>query len=280
MLRVAVPNKGSLSEAATQILREAGYRQRHDRKDLFQADPSNDVEFFYIRPRDVAIYVGLGTVDVGITGRDLLLDSRSDAEEVLSLGFGRSSFRFAAMPGAFEGVPDLAGKRIATSFVSLVEDHLAQAGVTADIIHLDGAVESSIRLGVADAVADVVETGTTLRQAGLETFGDPVLESEAVLIKRPDSDPQRVNRLLRRLEGLIIARRWVVMEYDVPADRLDAACEITPGRESPTVSPLKDKGWFAVRAMVERHTSNAVMDELDDLGARAVMVTEILSCRL
>lgn len=280
MLRVAVPNKGSLSEAATQILLEAGYRQRHDRKDLFQVDPDNDVEFFYIRPRDVAIYVGLGTVDVGITGRDLLLDARSDAQEVLSLGFGRSTFRFAAMPGAFSTVTDLEGKRVATSFVSLVEDHLAEAGVSAQIIHLDGAVESSIRLGVADAVADVVETGTTLRQAGLETFGEPVLQSEAVLIKRPDSDTARVNRLLRRLEGLIIARRWVVMDYDVHADHLDAACEITPGRESPTVSSLKHEGWFAVRAMVERHTSNAVMDELDDLGARAVMVTEILSCRL
>ena len=280
MLRVAVPNKGSLSDAAEQILREAGYRQRRDKKDLVQVDPANDVEFFYLRPRDVALYVGLGTLDVGITGRDMLQDSGSYAEEILGLGFGRSTFRFAAEPGRFGTVAELAGTRVATSYVKLVEDHLAAHDVQAEIIHLDGAVESAIRLGVADAVADVVSTGTTLRQAGLEIFGDPVIRSEAVVIKRPDTDAALVTRLVRRLEGLIIARRWVVMEYDVHADQLDEACTITPGRESPTVSSLKDPDWFAVRAMVERERTNQVMDELDDLGAKAVMVTEILSCRL
>ena len=281
MLRIAVPNKGSLSDAATDMLRESGYRQRTSSHDLVLSDPDNDVEFFYLRPRDIAVYVGSGTLDVGLTGRDLLLDSGAQAREILPLGFGRSTFRFAAPPGVATSVADLGGLRVATSYAGLLERHLAGHDVEADIVRLDGAVESSVGLGVADVVADVVQTGSTLKAAGLAVFGDPILESEAVLIRRTDADDDpAVGVLTRRLQGVLTARRYVMMDYDVRVELVEQACSLTPGLESPTVSPLHDKGWVAVRSMVPRATTNQVMDDLYDLGARAILVTDIHACRL
>ena len=282
MLRVAVPNKGSLSEAAVEMLREAGYLVRRDTKELVVSDADNDAEFFYLRPRDIAIYVGSGTVDAGITGRDLLLDSSSSAAEVMPLGFGRSTFRYAARPGDISHVASVEGKRVATSYPGLVEKDLADHGVSAAVVRLDGAVETAITLGVADVIADVVETGATLRSQGLETFGRPILHSEAVLIRRDDShtSDQGFEVLHRRLLGVVTARSYVMMDYDVPAELVDRACAITPGLESPTVSHLQDRSWCAVRSMVPRKTTNKVMDELYDLGARAILVTDIAACRL
>jgi ATP phosphoribosyltransferase len=281
MLRIAVPNKGALSEAASDMLRESGYRQRSSSRELVLADPDNDAEFFFLRPRDIAVYIGAGTLDVGITGRDLLLDSGVDVEEVLPLGFGRSTFRFAGPPGVAKAVGDLAGLRVATSYAGLLERHLADHGVQATVVRLDGAVESAVGLGVADVVADVVETGSTLRAAGLEVFGEPILQSEAVLVQRAGADGNpAVGVLSRRLQGVLTARRYVMMDYDVRVELVERACELTPGLESPTVSPLHDKGWVAVRSMVPRATTNRVMDELYDLGARAILVTDIHACRL
>ena len=282
MLRIAVPNKGSLSEPACDMLREAGYRQRRDTRELVLVDPDNDIEFFYLRPRDVAVYVGSGTVDAGITGRDLLLDSGAKAVEHLPLGFGGSTFRFAARPDAVTSVEQIDGQRVATSYPVLVHDHLAARGVTATVVRLDGAVESAVRLGVADVVADVVSTGTTLRGAGLEVFGEPLLRSEAVLI-RPAGDapvPAQLEVLARRLQGVLVAQQYVLMDYDVPQHLVDQAVAVTPGLESPTVSPLHDSSWSAVRAMVRRDQTNRVMDTLYDLGARAILVTTIHACRL
>jgi ATP phosphoribosyltransferase len=282
MLRIAVPNKGSLSEPAVAMLREAGYKQRRDSRELVLADPTNDAEFFFLRPRDVAVYVGAGTVDAGITGRDLLLDSGADAVEHLPLGFARSTFRFAAPAGTMTSVTDIAGKRVASSYTTLVARHLAEQCVEpAAIVHLDGAVESSVQLGVADVIADVVETGTTLRAAGLEVFGDPILKSEAVLIRRSDADLDNgVSVLTRRLRGVLTARQWVLMDYVVANDLLEDAIGITPGFESPTISPLHESGWSAVRVMAERATMNQTMDALYDVGARGVLVTSILASRL
>lgn len=281
MLRVAVPHKGTLSEATITLLREAGYRQRRDRRDLALIDPSLDVEFFYLRPKDIATYVGTGQLDAGITGRDLLVDSGTSARELVALGFGRSSFRFAAVPGTVASEADLAGRRIATSYPGLVGGRLDELGIAAEIINLDGAVETAVRLGVADVVADVVSTGTTLRQAGLELVGDTVLESEAVLITGTDTaSSPGLEQLVRRLEGLTIARQWVMMDYDVRVDQVDRACALTPGIESPTVSPLHDKDWVAVRSMVQRDRTNSIMDDLHALGAKGILVTEILACRL
>jgi ATP phosphoribosyltransferase len=281
MLRVAVPNKGSLSEQAAAMLREAGYRQRRDGRDLVLLDADNDVEFFYLRPRDIALYVGEGTLDVGITGRDLLLDSGAQATEVITLGFGESTFRFAARRGSVAGLEDLTGRRVATSYTGLVGRYLAERGVTADLVRLDGAVETAVRLGVADVIADVVETGRTLQAAGLELFGEPILRSEAVLIRRRDALAEpAADVLVRRLQGVLVARQYVLMDYDVRTELVEKACEITPGLESPTVSPLHDHGWVAVRAMVPRARTHQVMDDLYALGARAILVTGIHACRL
>ncbi|MEX0592822.1 MAG: ATP phosphoribosyltransferase [Nitriliruptoraceae bacterium] len=281
MLRIAVPNKGSLAAAASEMLQEAGYRQRKDSRELVLVDPDNDTEFFFLRPRDIATYVGTGRVDVGITGRDLLLDADAGAAEILALGFGRSTFRYAAVPGAITSVEGFAGKRIATSYSGLVAADLQQRGIDAEIIHLDGAVETAVRLGVADVIADVVATGTTLRQAGLEIVGEPILESEAVLVRQTGAATNdQVDQLVRRLNGVIIARRYVMIDYDIRVELVEQACRLTPGIESPTVSPLHDKGWVAVRAMIERPETNRIMDQLWTIGARGILVTDILACRL
>ncbi|TAM83307.1 MAG: ATP phosphoribosyltransferase [Jatrophihabitans sp.] len=281
MLRIAVPNKGSLSEPSCQMLAEAGYRQRADARELVLFDAENETEFFFLRPRDIAVYVGSGRLDVGITGVDLLRDSGAPAESVLSLGFGESTFRFAARPGTAAGVGDLAGKRVATAYPGVVRSYLARHGVQAEVIVLDGAVETAVRLDVADAIADVVSTGTTLRNAGLETFGEALLTSEAVLIRRRGAGATPpVEQLIRRLQGVIIARQYVLMDYDIPDEFVEKAVAITPGIESPTVSPLHERGWSAVRSMVERKRINPVMDELWAIGARAIIVTGIHACRL
>ncbi|MCU1572441.1 MAG: phosphoribosyltransferase [Micrococcaceae bacterium] len=280
MLRVAVPNKGSLSEAASAMLAEAGYRQRRDPRELVMVDPDNDIEFFFLRPRDIAVYVGSGTLDVGITGRDLLLDADVEAEELLALGFAASTFRFAGPVGSFTGLQDLQGKRLATSYDGLLRTYLRDRGVTASVVRLDGAVESSVRLGVADAIADVVETGNTLKAAGMEIFGDPILRSEALLIGRSGSTPAGLDVLLRRLQGVLVARQYVLMDYDIRKDLVEDASTLTPGLESPTVSPLRDSDWVAVRAMVPKKDTNRIMDELYELGARAILVSSIHACRI
>jgi ATP phosphoribosyltransferase len=280
LLRVAVPNKGSLSQSASEILRESGYRQRQDSKELTLIDTENGVEFFYLRPRDIALYVGEGTLDVGITGRDLLRDSGAKADEVLDLGFGRSRFHFAGPAGRYSDLSQLAGTRIATSYVGVVRAFLEERGIDATVTRLDGAVETSIQLGVADVIADVVETGSTLRQAGLEVFGDVILESEAVLITRTGAVPTGFEIFQRRLEGVLVARSYVMMDYDIESEHVADAVALTPGIESPTVSPLHRQCWVAVRAMVPRAGAQRLMDELFDIGARGILLTDIHACRL
>lgn len=280
MLRIAIPNKGSLSEPASTLLQEAGYRQRRDLKELVLLDEVNGVEFFFIRPRDVAVYVGAGTVDAGITGRDLLIDSEAPAIEHRALGFARSTFRFASPGGSMSTIDELEGKRVATSYDVVVRQHLEEKGINATVVHLDGAVESSVQLGVADAIADVVETGSTLRAAGLTVFGEPLMQSEAVLIRRSGEEPEGLNVLDRRIQGVLVARGYVLIDYDIHTDHLEEAVKVTPGLQSPTVSPLHDGQWFAVRAMVRKDDRNKVMDALYDVGARAILVTPIMACRL
>ncbi|MFJ8740611.1 MULTISPECIES: ATP phosphoribosyltransferase [unclassified Embleya] len=287
MLRIAVPNKGSLSEPASAMLHEAGYRQRKHSKELVLTDPDNNVEFFFLRPRDIAIYVGSGRLDAGITGRDLLMDSGAEAEEILQLGLAPATFRYAA-PAALareldgQGKKGLAGLRVASSYIGIVERDFADNGIeAAALVKLDGAVETAIQLGVADVIADVVETGTTLAQAGLEVFGEPILRSEAVLIRRAGAETSAaLEQLVRRLQGVLVARSYVMMDYDIRVERVEAAVTLTPGLESPTVSPLHNEGWVAVRAMVPRKNAQQIMDDLWEIGARAILVTGIHACRL
>ena len=281
MLRVAVPNKGQLSDPARDMLREAGYAAAANSRELVVQDPENDVEFFFLRPRDIATYVGRGTLDVGITGEDLLADSGSQATTILELGFAPSTFRLAAPKGSAKAPSDLAGKRIATSYPTILNNWLTKQNLSAEVVTLDGAVENAVRLGVADAVADVVATGTTLKQAGLEIIGDPIFKSQSVLISRNNIEDQNaVDVFVRRLQGVITARAYVLVDYDIPNTLVEKACVITPGIESPTVSSLHDSAWSAVRAMVPRKQVHAVMDELYDLGARGVIVTDIHACRI
>ncbi|WP_340563166.1 ATP phosphoribosyltransferase [Streptomyces sp. GSL17-111] len=282
MLRIAVPNKGSLSEPASAMLHEAGYRQRKDRRELVLVDSANDVEFFFLRPRDIAVYVGSGKLDIGITGRDLLLDSGAEAEEILQLGFAGSTFRYATLPGTAKDVTEFGGMTVATSFPGLVTQHLAEHGVDASVVRLDGAVETAIKLGVAQVIADVVETGTTLRNAGLEIISDPILLSEAVVVRGRGTatDDPKVQQFLRRMQGVLVARKYVMMDYDIRAEHVEKAVELTPGLESPTVSPLHDKGWVAVRSMVPAREAQRIMDDLYDLGARAILTTNIHACRV
>lgn len=283
MLRIAVPNKGMLSEPAWTMLAEAGYRLRTNPRQLVVEDPDNDIELFYLRPLDIAVYVGRGTIDVGITGQDLLKNSGTQALEHMELGFGASTFRFAAPNDSpINAIEDIDGKRVATSFDTIVHDYLAERGINAETIHLDGAVESSVQLGVADLIADVVSTGTTLRNAGLKIFGDPIMQSQACLIRSPrlDENDDRLTVLSRRLQGVLTAHRYVLMDYDIPNENLAAAVKVTPGFESPTISPLHDKQWSAVRVMVPKGKVNQLMDELYEVGARGIIVTALTASRM
>lgn len=279
MLRVAVPNKGVLSEAAISMLREAGYVVRKDPKDLHVIDKSAGIEFFYLRPRDIATYVGSGSLDAGFTGMDLLVDSQSSATSIASLGFGASTLRFAGPVGRFLDVAELEGRSVATAYPNLVKSYLQTKGINAKVITLDGAVEVAVRLGVAEAVADVVSTGSTLRQAGLEVFGPVILESEAQLIVALGKD-SACEGLLQRLEGVRVAREYVIFDYDCPIALVEAASKVTPGIESPTISPLRDQNWVAIRALVKAAETNEKMDELYKLGARAILVSAIHAARI
>jgi ATP phosphoribosyltransferase len=281
MLRVALPSKGTLAAPASEMLTEAGYRQRHDPKDLTVLDTVNEVEFFFLRPRDISVYVGSGELDLGITGRDLVLDSEAPVTERLALGFGGSSFRYAAPMGRDWKVDDLEGLRVATAYPRLVHADLARHGIRVTLIQLDGAVEISVQLGVADAIADVVGSGRTLRQHGLATFGDTICTSEAVLVERSDAEPSPERaQLVARLQGVVFAQQYVMLDYDCPRTLLDEAVAITPGLESPTLAPLADPDWVAVRAMVPRRDANRIMDELSACGAKAILASDIRSCRL
>jgi len=279
MLRVAVPNKGILADYATAMLAEAGYAVRKDTKTLRVLDAANNIEFFYLRPRDIATYVGTGALDLGITGLDLLKDSRSKAVRVADLNFGQSKFTFAGVIGEFKNIEQIAGKRVATAYPNIVADYLAEKNITATVIALDGAVETAVSLGVADLIADVVSTGNTLRQAGLEAFGEVILESSAYLIANSENSDSHAS-LLRRLNGVIVAREYVIFDYDCPANLIERASAITPGIESPTISPTKDPNWVAVRALVLRNETNSKMDELYDIGARAILVSAIHAARI
>ena len=286
MLRVAVPNKGTLSEPAAEILAEAGYRRRTDPKDLTVIDPVNHVEFFFLRPKDIAIYVGSGELDFGITGRDLVRDSDASVRERLALGFGSSSFRYAGPAGLDWTTADLAGKRIATAYPNLVRKDLADRGIEAIVIRLDGAVEISVQLGVADAIADVVGSGRTLSLHDLVAFGEPLCDSEAVLIERTDQDSHDQSeakaardQLAARVQGVVFGQQYLMLDYDCPRSALDKATSITPGLESPTIAPLADPDWVAIRALVPRRGVNEIMDELAAIGAKAILGSDIRFCR-
>ena len=283
MLQIALPNKGALSDDAVDLADEAGYHCRRRGRELSVRDTDHGVEFIFLRPRDIATYVSKGIIDLGVTGLDLTYDSGADVEHVMDLGFGNARFCYA-VPKSSDLTPDkfTSDTRIATSYDDLVRQDLEKRGIDADVVPLDGAVEISIQLGVADAIADVVQTGRTIDQAGLKTTGDPILRSQAILVaQNPETaQKEKAQRFAERIKGILVAREYVVVEYDLPEDKLDAAREITPGIESPTVSPLNKEGWVAVKAMARRSRGNEIMDDLHDLGARGIIITTIRTCRI
>ena len=287
MLRIALPNKGTLAEPAATMMREAGYTQRSDARDLSMFDEENEIEFFYLRPKDIATYVGSGDLHLGVTGADLMDESGSQVKRVIELGFGHSKFRFAVPDDKEWKLEDLEGTKIATSYPRLVRAHLARNRIRADIIKLDGAVEISVQLGLADAIADVVSSGRTLRQHGLKVIGDPIAVSEATLIEReprPDREETVETKaekvvFTERLRGVVYARKFLMVDYDCPQHALDAAKAVAPGMQAPTVSKLQEEGWFGVRTMVLKREANRIMDELANIGARAILTSEIRSCR-
>lgn len=282
MLQIALPNKGTLSEASVRLSQAAGYRCRRYGRELVVRDRANDVEFVFLRPRDIAIYVGQGIIDLGITGRDLATDCGAAVVELLPLRFGHARFCYAVpqmsdlTPASFEGL------RIATSYPRIVAQDLTRRGQHAEIIRLDGAVEISIQLGVADVIADVVESGRTLTEAGLKTVGAPILESEAVLIAKDRHLLQApgVKAFVDRVQGIVVAREYVMVEYDAPQHLLEVLCVITPGIEAPTVSPLSRDGWVAVKSMTLKKDVNDIMDKLYALGAKGIIISDIRTCRI
>lgn len=283
MLKIALPNKGALSQGAIDLIKSAGYKLKKGAKELYCTDAVNGIEFYFLRPTDIATYVDSGVFTFGITGRDILADSDVTLEEVVPLNFGRARMHYIIpQEQQFTGVEQFAGKRIACSYPTLIKNHLEANNVDAKIIELDGAVEISIHLGIADVVADVVETGTTIRQAGLKTVGEPVMRSEAILISKDNSfaDNPVAETFIKRLNGIIVARRHVMLEYDLPTEKLDQAFSITKGLESPTVAPLHENGWSAVKVLIASSELNDCIDSLEEIGARGIIATEIRTCRL
>ena len=283
MLQIALPNKGALSDGAATLASEAGYHCRRRGRELSVRDTEHNVEFVFLRPRDIATYVSKGIIDLGVTGLDLLHDSGADVTQVMPLEFGKARFCYA-VPKENDITPDdfTSDTRIATSYTNVVQQDLAARGVDATVVPLDGAVEISIQLGVADAIADVVQTGRTIDEAGLKVVGDPIIESQAMLVAQNGTvaDHEAARHFQQRIKGILVARSYIVVEYDLPKSELDVAHEITPGIESPTVSPLSKDGWVAVKAMAKRSRVNTIMDDLTDIGAKGIIITDIRTCRI
>lgn len=280
MIKVALPNKGVLFEPTLELLSACGYRVGRSGSQLSSFDPENDVEFYFLRPGDIPVYVANGILDAGITGKDFAAERNHHPALLLDLNYGHSRL-CAAVPvdSPARTLDDVAGLRIATSFPAIVR--AAFPGRELRLVELEGAVEISVALGIAEAVVDVVDTGTTLRQAGLRIVGDPLFTSNAALYAHPDRAEQPPVRVLRsRIEGRLVALDYMMVEYDCPGTILQRACEITPGLESPTITQLKREGWYSVKAMVRRKEAHRIMDELSSIGCRGILLTNIESARI
>ncbi len=279
MIKVALPNKGQLFEPTMDMLAACGYKVSKTRRALSVLDDENGVEFYFLRPGDIPMYVANGILDAGITGADFVAEKGVKLSKQLDLNFGGSKL-CAAVPGdsgisSLEGLRDL---RIATSFPNIVG---AWFKGHKNLVELEGAVEISIKLGVADAIVDIVETGTTLKQAGLKIIGEPLFRSSAALYAHPGREIQdEVVVLKNRLEGKQLAMDYMMVEYDVPEAALKDATAVTPGIESPTVTPLQKSGWFSVKSMVKRKGSQKIMDDLSRLGCKGILLTSIDSARI
>ncbi len=280
-LRIGVPSKGRLAELANSLLTQAGLRFRRQDRSLFARVKGMDVDITFLRTDDIPILCSEGAIDLGITGSDLVLESRADVIERMQLGVGKCRLAICVPEDSPATKPaDLQGLRIATSFPNATDKYLQSHGTTARTVKLSGSVEVMVALGVADAIVDLVETGSTLVANRLRIL-DEIGEYETVFIQsRQCSDQALADRIIRRLEGVTIARDYSLLEYNVPRDQLSRAKDITPGFNSPTVSTLEDENWCSVRAMVKKGELIAVMEQLEKIGAHAILETVIANCRL
>lgn len=282
MIKVALPNKGQLFEPTMEMLAACGYRVSKSLRSLSTLDAENGVEFYFLRPGDIPMYVAGGILDAGITGMDFVEEKGVKPAKLLDLNFGASKL-CAAVPNesGIQALKDIGALRIATSFPRIVGDYFGTKPGDMSLVELEGAVEISIKLGIADAIVDIVETGTTLKQAGLKIIGEPLFRSNAALYAHPGREVQdEVAVLKNRLEGRLIAMEYVMVEYDAPKDALEKSCAVTPGIESPTVTPLQKSGWYSVKAMVKKRESQKIMDALSKLGCKGILLTSINSARI
>lgn len=280
-LRIGIPSKGRLADAAAELLIEAGLKFRRSERSLFARVRDMPIDVTFLRTDDIPVLCAEGAIDLGITGGDLVEESGAELVRRLALGLGNCRLAFCVPEdSAIKRPGDLAGARIATSFPNITERYLARHKVSGHIVELTGSVEVMIALGVADAIVDLVETGSTLAANRLRIL-DEIGQYESVLVQNEATGQQQLcDRVVRRLEGVVIARSYSMLEYNVPADKLAAAEKLTPGFESPTVNKLEEEGWFSVRSMVKRSEVIGIMEQLEALGATAILETAIVNCRL
>ncbi len=280
-LRIGIPSKGRLSELATELLLQAGLNFRRQDRSLFARVSSMPVEITFLRTDDIPTLCAEGAIDLGITGSDLVQEANAEVQVRMKLGVGRCKLAICVPTHSdVERPSQLAGKRVATSFPNTTERFLKQHNAPVHLVKLNGSVEVMISLGVADAIVDLVETGSTLAANQLRILTE-IGQYETVLVQSPACrDLVTADRIVRRLEGVVIARDYSLLEYNVPREKLAAAEAVTPGFTSPTVTNLEDSGWCAVRAMVKSSEVISIMEKLEALGALAILEMSINNCRL
>jgi len=280
-LRIGIPSKGRLSELATELLLQAGLSFRRQDRSLFARVSSMPVEITFLRTDDIPTLCAEGAIDLGITGSDLVQEANAEVQVRMKLGVGRCKLAICVPTQSDVTHPSqLVGKRVATSFPNTTERFLKQHDAPVHLVKLNGSVEVMISLGVADAIVDLVETGSTLAANQLRVLTE-IGQYETVLIQSPACrDQTTADRIVRRLEGVVIARDYSLLEYNIPRTKLAAAEAVTPGFTSPTVTSLEDSGWCAVRAMVKSSDVISIMEKLEALGALAILEMSINNCRL
>ncbi|MDG2467707.1 MAG: ATP phosphoribosyltransferase [Pirellulaceae bacterium] len=280
-LRIGIPSKGRLAVQSEELLNLAGFKFRRQDRSLFAKVRDAKIEITFLRSDDIPVLCDEGAIDLGITGSDLVEEAGGDVLTRMKLGVGKCRLALCvAEDSPITSASDLESLRVATSFPNVTQNYLGKKGVQAHLVKLTGSVEVMISLGVADAIVDLVETGSTLVANRLRVIAE-IGEHETVLIQNQKQDePELADQVVRRLEGVIIARSYSLLEYNIPREKLSAAEEITPGFNSPTVSGLEDDNWCAVRVMVKRKKIIAAMEALESLGAAAILETKIENCRL
>lgn len=280
-LRIGIPSKGRLSELATELLNQAGLQFRRQERTLFALVKHLPIDITFLRTDDIPVLCAEGAIDLGITGSDLVQESAADVDLRMRLGVGHCRLSLCVPEDSpITECKQLTGKRVATSFPNVTESFLKANQAEVHLVQLSGSVEIMVSLGVADAVVDLVETGSTLAANKLRILTD-LGQYETVLIQnRQRYRADVADRVVRRLEGVVIARDYSLLEYNIPLSQLAAAEAITPGFKSPTVNSLEDKEWCAVRAMVKRKEAIDIMERLEALGASAILETAIANCRL